>query len=741
MQRSRAVSALVLLLACGSVAAGVITPELAREMTNHRPDERLPVIVQLAERVNVLQYERKDRRQRNSRLVRALRDQSARSMALLGPQLDSAGATGQRRLWINNSVAVVVPVRAIPALAKLAAVARVQHDAPVKLAALQSGSGGTASPGWNLAALHTPQLWTAGVQGAGVVVANMDTGVDLSHPDLEAGWRGGGNSWFDPFNEYATPNDSNGHGTQTMGLIVGGGASGATIGIAPQARWIAARIFDDYGMSSLSVIHQAFQWLLDPDGDPATLDAPDVVNASWGLTGGTLGACNMEFNDDITALTTAGVAVVFSAGNDGPEPATAASPAANPAAFAVGSVGADLAVAGNSSRGPSGCDGTIFPEVVAPGVSLTSSDLSFGGLPLYATVSGTSFAAPQVTGTLALLAAAFPSASVRALESAVIDSATAISAAGADNNAGHGLVDALAAYNLLAGGSSAGSTPVFTSLPATDVQAGQAYSYAATASDADGGVLTFALATAPAGMTINPGGGVVAWIPTSAQAGANPVVVTVTDPTGRSASQSFSILVAVPNSAPQSSADSYSVSAGAVLTVAAPGVLANDLDSDGDKLTAQVVGAPAHGGLTLAADGSLRYTPASGFVGSDSFTYRADDGKTKSNVASATIAVQATPPIARNDSFSAARRRSSSYTAVRMAVLANDSATSGASLVKSSVTITAKPDHGGNAAANTDGTVSYTPAAGYAGGETFSYKVRDSRNLWSPSATVTVTVR
>ncbi len=60
---------------------------------------------------------------------------------------------------------------------------------------------------------------------------------------------------------------------------------------------MAAKIFNDAGQATLSNIHLAFQWLLDPDGDPATVDAPDVVNASWGLTGGALGACNMEFDE------------------------------------------------------------------------------------------------------------------------------------------------------------------------------------------------------------------------------------------------------------------------------------------------------------------------------------------------------------------------------------------------------------------------------------------------------------
>jgi bacillopeptidase F len=674
--------------------------------------------------------------------MRALKDKSARSLALLGPWLDQAEAEGRTPLWINNAVAVSVPVRAVAKLARLPAVARVQYDAPVQLKALQSGASASGAPaGWNLAAIHVPGLWSLGVQGAGVVVANMDTGVDLNHPDLGSRWRGGANSWFDPFHEYAAPDDPLGHGTQTMGLMVGGDASGSAIGIAPGARWIAARIFNASGQSALSTIHQAFQWLLDPDGDPATVDAPDVVNASWGLTGGTTGACNMEFNDDIGALVSAGITVVFSAGNDGPQPASGASPAANPAAFSAGSVGADLGVSSDSSRGPSGCDGTIFPRVVAPGANVTSSDLSFGGLPLYATVSGTSFAAPHVSGVLALLASAFPSASVATLGNALMDSAADIGAAGADNQAGHGLVDALAARTLLANGAGGGHTPAFTSLPPTDAAVNLPYRYQAGATDADGGALAFALASGPAGMTIDAASGLLAWTPGTGQLGANQVVLTVTDPTARSASQSFSVLVAAPNSAPTSAADSYSTAAGTALVAAAPGVLANDRDAEGDPLAALLQAAPAHGTLTLAADGSFRYVPVTSFSGSDSFTYRASDGKVAGNIATVNVSVTAAAPLARNDSFSAALRRSASYAAVRLSVLANDAASGGATLAPASVTLASAPNKGGTATVNANGTVSYTPALRFSGVESFSYKVRDSRGAWSNAATVAVTVK
>src|SRR3972149_324648 len=110
----------------------------------------------------------------------------------------------------------------------------------------------------------------------------MHTGADVSHPDLVTRWRGGSNSWFDPYGQHPmTPTDLSGHGTWTMGVIVAGDAGGTSIGVAPQASWIAVKIFDDQDSSTATAIHQGFQWLLDPDGNPATPDAPDVVNNSW----------------------------------------------------------------------------------------------------------------------------------------------------------------------------------------------------------------------------------------------------------------------------------------------------------------------------------------------------------------------------------------------------------------------------------------------------------------------------
>lgn len=162
--------------------------------------------------------------------------------------------------------------------------------------------------------IHAPEAWAAfGITGTGVVVANIDIRMDWLHPALQRAYRGydprgfhrhAGN-WFDATGMGAVyPVDGNGHGTRPMGLMVGEG-----IGVAPGARWIAARAFDAQGYALHSWIHAAFEWILAPEGDPAL--APDILN--WGNPNG----WDTTFSEDLTALRAAGIFVVFSAGNKG----------------------------------------------------------------------------------------------------------------------------------------------------------------------------------------------------------------------------------------------------------------------------------------------------------------------------------------------------------------------------------------------------------------------------------------
>src|SRR5207245_6594928 len=98
--------------------------------------------------------------------------------------------------------------------------------------------------------------------------------------------------------------------------------------------------------------------------------------------------------------------------------------------------------------------------------------------------------------------------------------------------------------------------------------------------------------------------------------------------------------------------DSFATDEDTALTITAPGVLGNDTDVDGAVLTAVVMTGPSHAALTLNANGSFTYTPAANFNGSDSFTYKANDGLLDSNVA--TVALTINPvndaPVAVNDS-------------------------------------------------------------------------------------------
>lgn len=303
----------------------------------------------------------------------------------------------------------------------------------------------------NIALINAPALWELGLHGEGIVVASMDTGVDVTHPELAARYRGGANSWYDPYGQHPSgPVDRNGHGTWSMGVMVGGSESGAAIGVAPGAQWIAVKMFNDRNQASTSAIHLGYQWLLDPDDDPATPDAPDVVNNSW-----TYGApgCDLEFQPDLAALAAAGITPVFAAGNFGPGDATDASPSNNPSALPVGATDNAGAIYSDSSRGPTSCGGAshTFPDLVAPGVDTLTTDL-YG---LYTRVTGTSFAAPHVSGALALLLDAYPDLTVDQQRQALLDTSHDLGPAGPDNAFGAGLLDVLAAYNSLAGASSA----------------------------------------------------------------------------------------------------------------------------------------------------------------------------------------------------------------------------------------------------------------------------------------------
>lgn len=427
--------------------AGIVEPLLQERLKTLAQGEEVKVIITLSEKTDLDLIKDKEKKVRRSRIIKSLRAQADATQRPLKSFLERKGARKIIPLWIVNGIAAAVPAEIVTALANFPGVESVTLDYTIPSPAVTYGTA--ALPEWNLDAVKAPELWGLGYTGEGIVVANMDTGVDIDHPDLQSGWRGGSNSWYDPNGEHPTPYDGNGHGTQTMGIMVGGDAGGTSIGAAPGAQWIAAKIFNDSGTTSSSVIHQSFQWLLDPDGNPDTDDAPDVVDNSWGSD--EAGICSLTFQPDIGALNASGIMSVFSAGNLGPLSSTSVSPANNPGSFAVGATDASNTIDSSSSRGPSACDGSLFPHVVAPGVNIRTSDLTFGGVfpDSYATVTGTSFAAPHAAGAMALLLSAFPLLTPSEAESALVQTAMDLGVTGPDNDYGHGLIDIMAAFDAL----------------------------------------------------------------------------------------------------------------------------------------------------------------------------------------------------------------------------------------------------------------------------------------------------
>lgn len=434
--------------------AGIIGPSLGQALQTLAPNDEVPVIIRLKDGVAAKHLADNNKSPqkslRRAKLIRALKDEFGKARLPLLSLLAGNGADEVKSLWLINGVAVTIRAKSIVALAGIPWIDSIVLDGTLSAPVTSMGISSVA--GWNLSAIHAPELWQLGFSGQGVVVASLDTGVDIHHADLGPKYRGGDNSWFDPYGQYTSPTDTDGHGSKSMGLIVGGDTSGQVIGVAPGAQWIAAKIFDNNGQATYSVIHQAFQWVLDPDGNPDVDDAPDVVNNSWGFLE-TVDTCFTEFADDIAVLKAAGIAVVFAGGNSGPNPSTSLSPANNPGSVAVGAVDSSFVVANFSSRGPSACDSGVFPHLSAPGVNVLTTDLTFGGLfpQSYLEVSGTSFSVAHVAGSMTLLLSAFPAATISDIETALQQSAVDMGNAGPDNDYGAGVIDVLGAYSVLAG--------------------------------------------------------------------------------------------------------------------------------------------------------------------------------------------------------------------------------------------------------------------------------------------------
>ncbi|NBE93413.1 hypothetical protein FE391_13610 [Nonomuraea sp. KC401] len=346
----------------------------------------------------------KDWAARGAAVVDELRSTADSSQAKARELLREAG-TRYTSLFIDNSIHVHSGSAALAReLARDPAVERVRLPRTYRLPERRPGERVAASGAveWGVAAVHADKVWTGyRSDGHGVVVGSIDSGVDVSHPALAGAYRGADgthdHNWYDPTGVCPGPCDTYGHGTHTMGTMVGSGG----IGVAPGARWIAAKGCQDHRCGELTLALSA-QWMLAPTAaggsapDPAA--RPNILNNSWSSAPG-----DEWYRDYVRQWVAAGIFPAFAVGNDGSDCGTQRSPGEYPESYAVGAVDHDGKVAWFSSRGTEGAADSK-PDIAAPGQDVRSS-VPGGG---YEVQSGTSMAAPHVSGAVALMWSAAP---------------------------------------------------------------------------------------------------------------------------------------------------------------------------------------------------------------------------------------------------------------------------------------------------------------------------------------------
>ncbi len=315
-------------------------------------------------------------------------------------------------------------------------------------------------PQWNLTSIGADRVWEEfGVTGSNIVVGQSDSGVQWDHPELLSSYRGSKEDhnyhWLDPWTDEQAPIDFGGHGTHTLGSVLGD-----NVGVAPDATWFAcANLQRNLGNPALYL--DCLQFMLAPypiDGDPFTdgdaLLSAHVLNNSWGCP--PIEGCDAEaLQPAVHALRAAGIFVVASAGNEGPNCESIKSPIAiYDDVFSVGAIDEFDELSDFSSIGPVTIDGShrTKPDIVAPGVDVLSA-YPQGTFKL---ASGTSMAGPHVVGVVALMWSANPNliGNIETTEAILAETARPYNGSrpicdGASENPstaiGYGLLDAYAA--------------------------------------------------------------------------------------------------------------------------------------------------------------------------------------------------------------------------------------------------------------------------------------------------------
>jgi len=472
----------LLLLSSSSILfsqSAAITSNLNQQLNNGKNSDYFKVNIVFANQVNhiVLNEEMKQNNisvsERAKTVIRESMNMANQSQVVVMNLLknNSSKVKSFRSFWIINMMTIEAKKDIILQLANMPEIDYIEEfdhftGKPIEVlkgTPISKKSIGGIEPG--LAAIKAPALWAMGYTGKARKYYSIDTGVWKDHPAIADNWLGNYQPIKQAWHAIDSPipvDKGNAHGTHTAGTVLGlEQATNDTIGVAFNAYFMASDpiVTNIANIKPLPEYIDVFEFALNPDGDTNTTnDIPDAINNSWGISGqsGDTSICSSYVTQMFDAIEAAGIANVFSAGNSGPNDTTIGKPQYVSTGlvntFTVGAVdGANLSfpITGFSSHGPTACPliGSlqIKPEVVAPGLNVRSSVDQNN----YASYNGTSMAGPHATGAVLLLKEAFPNATGEEILLALYNSAIDLGVVGEDNTYGKGMIDVLAAFNML----------------------------------------------------------------------------------------------------------------------------------------------------------------------------------------------------------------------------------------------------------------------------------------------------
>lgn len=413
--------------------------KVAPSLLNQSSEASVPFLVLLTQQANIAPARHLHSKNEKGKFVfNSLRELATKTQTGVINEIRKTNATYQS-IFIINAVKVEGNYELIRSLASRPDVAKIVSDPLMRYEEpmdwKRDVDDNRTVIEWGIEKINANDVWALGFRGQGVVIGGQDTGYEWDHPALKRQYRGYDElgdtvdhnyNWHDAIHSISPlssdsinpcgldspePCDDRGHGTHTMGTMIGLDSTNE-IGVAPEAEWCACRNMER-GWGSPFTYLECFQWFLGPtdlnNENPDPAKAPHVINNSWSCP--PIEGCDSSnwqvMNLAVNNLRLAGIVVVVSAGNNGPACGTISTPAAmHEGSFSVGATAINDTIAGFSSRGPVVVDSSfrLKPNVSAPGVNIRSARP--GGE--YGNASGTSMAGPHVAGLVALVISANP---------------------------------------------------------------------------------------------------------------------------------------------------------------------------------------------------------------------------------------------------------------------------------------------------------------------------------------------